>query len=232
MKPRLLDLFSAAGGCAMGYSRAGFDVVGVDLHPQPNYPFEFHQGDALEYLAAHGAEFDVIHASPPCQAHTTVSATARRHHGAKYNDLIGPTRSALLMLGLPYLIENVVGAPLVRPVQLCGSSFGLNLERHRLFECSFPVEVPPCDHAWQTPRFQSLDSRMVKAGKLARVVGVHGNCNYAGEFPIRCAAMGIDWMTSAELCQAIPPAYTEYLGRQLSAYLETATTQAGTGARG
>lgn len=215
--PRLLDLFCCAGGAGKGYADAGFEVVGVDIEPQPNYPFEFHQGDALEYLSEHGHEFDVIHASPPCQAYSTVSGKARKHHGAEYPDLVAPTRRLLRALGKPYVIENVVNAPLIDPVMLCGSSFGLDVRRHRLFETSFPLTVPPCDHAWQTPRFRSLDSRMVKAGRLASVVGVHGNCNYAGEFELRCKAMGVDWMTNAELTQAVPPAYTHYIGRQLLA---------------
>lgn len=205
----------------MGYHRAGFDVVGVDIKPQPNYPFTFHQGDALAFLEEHGREFAAVHASPPCQAYSTVSATARKHHGASYPKLIRPTRTLLQVLGLPYVIENVPAArrELIAPVRYCGSSFQLDLERHRLFESSVPLKPPPCDHAWQTPRFRSLDSRIVKRGGLARVVGVHGNCNYAGEFPLRCKAMGIDWMTNAELVEAIPPAYTEHIGAQLLAHL-------------
>lgn len=212
---RLLDLFSCAGGAGTGYHRAGFDVVGVDIAPQPRYPFEFHQADALEYLADHGREFDVIHASPPCQHYSTVSGTAKRHHGATFPDLIAPTRALLVELGVPYVIENVINAPLIDPVRYCGSSFGLDLRRHRLFESNVDLVAPPCDHGWQTPRFRSLDGRMAKAGKLASVVGVHGNINYAGEFPLRCRAMGIDWMTNAELVEAIPPAFTEHIGAQL-----------------
>lgn len=220
-RPRLLDLFCCAGGASTGYHRAGFDVVGVDLAPQPNYPFEFHQADALEFARKHGREFDAIAASPPCQAYTTASGKARKHHGATYPDLIAPTRAALLAAGLPYVIENVEFARrhLVDPVRYCGSSFGLDVRRHRLFESNVELAAPPCDHGWQTPRFRSLDSRIVKRGGLASVVGVHGNCNYAGEFPLRCAAMGIDWMTNAELVEAIPPAYTEHIGAQLLAVL-------------
>lgn len=200
----------------MGYHRAGFDVVGVDIVDQPNYPFTFYRMNALEaYKIARG--YNVIHASPPCQHYSTVSGDAKRNHGASYPDLIASTREMLRATGRPYVIENVPGAPLIGPVRYCGSSFGLDLRRHRLFETSIPVTWEPCNHAWQTPRFQSLDGRMVKRGRLASVVGVHGNCNYAGEFELRCKAMGIDWMTNAELTQAIPPVYTEHLGRQLLA---------------
>lgn len=200
----------------MGYHQAGFEVVGVDKEPQPNYPFEFIQADALEWLWTHSLQrFDAIHASPPCQKHSTVSGRSKKGRKDEYPDLIDGLRWYLVFKGLPYIIENVIGAPLKDPVMLCGSSFGLDLRRHRLFESSLPLEGKPCDHSWQTPRFQSLDASMAKAGRLASVVGVHGNCNYAGEAELRCKAMGIDWMTQKELTQAIPPAYTEFLGKQL-----------------
>ncbi len=219
MRPRLLDLFCCAGGAGVGYHRAGFEVVGVDIDPQPRYPFEFHQADALEFVQEHGHEFDAVHASPPCQAHSTVSGKAKKHHGAKYPDLIPSTRKALALFNMPTVIENVPTAPLIDPMQLCGSSFGLDLRRHRIFESNVELVGKACDHSWQTPRFRSLDGRMVKAGRLASVIGVHGNINYAGEFPLRCKAMGIDWMSNAELVEAIPPAYTEYIGQQLIKHL-------------
>jgi DNA (cytosine-5)-methyltransferase 1 len=211
-RPLLLDAFCGAGGAAVGYQRAGFDVVGVDHLPQPNYPFRFIQADALEYLAEHGREFDTIHASPPCHAYSSVTGRNRQ----RYPDLIAPTRELLQASELPYVIENVPGAPLVNAVQLCGSSFGLNVRRHRLFECSFPLNalVPPCAHHWQRPRFRSLDSQQKT---LASVVGVHGHLNYAGEDVLREQAMGIDWMATDELTQAIPPAYAEYIGTFLLA---------------
>jgi DNA (cytosine-5)-methyltransferase 1 len=210
---RLLDLFCCAGGAAMGYHRAGFEVVGVDLVAQPNYPYEFHQADAMTYPLE---GFDAIHASPPCQHYSTQTAQRNRHP-----DLIGPIRDRLLEWGGLYVIENVEGARrmLRDPVRLCGSSFGLDLRRHRYFESNIPLLVPGCDHSWQTPRFQSLDRSMVVAGRLATVVGVHGHINYVGEFPLRCAAMGIDWMTNEELVEAIPPAYTEWVGERLLAVL-------------
>ena len=211
-RPRLLDLFCNAGGATRGYQQAGFHVVGVDIDPQPDYcGDEFHQADALTFPLD---GFDAIHASPPCQGYSTQTADRTKHQR-----LIGPVRERLRAAGVPYVIENVEGArrELVNPVRLCGSSFGLNVRRHRYFESNLCLMVPPCDHAWQTPRFRSLDISMVRAGRLACVVGVHGHINYPGEFPLRCAAMGIDWMTNDELVEAIPPAYTEHIGRQLLA---------------
>jgi DNA (cytosine-5)-methyltransferase 1 len=234
-RPRLLDLFSGAGGAAMGYHRAGFEVVGVDSAPQPNYPFRFVQADALLTLEGMigGAplrggfleDFAAIHASPPCQAHSTIGKQARgRDPELKHADLVGPTRELLIASGLPYVIENVPGAPLINPVQLCGSWFGLNIRRHRLFETNWPLLSTPCSHHWQIPRFRSLDQRRhntrttvpIHGGsRLASVVGVHGHINYAGEMQLRAEAMGIDWMTPYELTQAIPPAYTALIGEQL-----------------
>lgn len=215
-RPRLLDLFSGAGGAGMGYHRAGFDVVGVDIKPQPRYPFEFVQSDALEFLAQNGTQFDAIHASPPCHAYSTVTGR-NRHNRRLYPDLVAETRDGLRRAGVSYIIENVVGAPLIGPVLLCGSSFGLDVRRHRIFESNVGLLVPACDHAWQTPRFRSLDGRQKS---LATVIGVHGHLNYPGELALRCLAMGIDWMTNAELTQAIPPAYTEYLGHQLLTHVQ------------
>lgn len=223
-RPVLLDLFCGAGGAAMGYHRAGFDVIGVDLEPQPNYPFPFIQRDALEIASLIGGKWAAVHASPPCQAYSTVSAGAKKHHGAEYPDLVAPTRAALIATGLPYVIENVETAPLINPARLCGSSFGLNVRRHRLFETNWMLWSVPCDHAWQTPRFRSLDSRIVAAGRLASVVGVHGSTQYPGDFALRCEAMGIDWMTNAELTQSIPPAYTEHIGRELLAAIASSST--------
>lgn len=215
-KPVILDLFCGAGGAAKGYADAGFTVVGIDMEPQPNYPYEFIQGDALDALALIDFTPDVVHASPPCQAYSPASGRARKR-GTIHKDLVAPTRE-LLVSGFPecpYVMENVPGAPLIAPVQLCGSSFGLDVRRHRLFEANWLLRPLPCDHSWQTPRFRSLSAAAHKAGKLASVVGVHGNLNYAGEREIREKAMDIDWMTPYELTQSIPPAYTEYIGRQL-----------------
>ncbi|MCR4339998.1 MAG: DNA cytosine methyltransferase, partial [Gemmatimonadaceae bacterium] len=208
---RLLDLFCGGGGAAMGYHRASFEVVGVDVNAQPRYPFEFHQADALEFPLE---GFDAIHASPPCQAFSTIAKQRRKMSPGMYEhpDLVEDTRNRLLANGKPYVIENVMGAPLIDPIRLCGSSFGLDIRRHRLFECggwTAPL-MPPCAHHWQKPRFRSLDQR--RKGALATVVGVHGHLNYAGEADLRKQAIDIDWMTNDELSQAIPPAYTEFIG--------------------
>lgn len=220
-KPLLLDGFCKAGGAGVGYARAGFDVVGVDIERQNNYPFEFVQADFFGFVAEHGMEFDAIHASPPCQHYTRIAQRNVRTVARRHPDLIAATRAAILATGLPYVIENVVEAlPLMlSPVKLCGSSFGLDVRRHRLFESSVLLFGLPCDHARQTPRFRSLDSRR---SQPASVVGVHGHLNYGGELEIRRRAMGIHWMGNAELSQAIPPAYTEYIGTQLMWHLEGA----------
>jgi len=212
IKPRLLDLFCGAGGAAMGYHRAGFEVIGVDIKPQPHYPFEFHQADALIYPLG---GFDAYHASPPCQHASRIAAMHRAIHPGKYNhpNLIPQVRILLRATGKLYVIENPVEAHLETPIILCGSSFGLNLRRHRAFETNMPVVLtPPCSHSWQKPRFRSLDHN--RKG-LTGVIGVHGNINYSGEKALREEAMGIDWMINKELTQAIPPDYTEYIGKYL-----------------
>ena len=132
----------------MGYYRAGFEVIGVDLQPQPRYPFEFHQADAMTYPLD---GFDAIHASPPCQAYT-VAQNATHNRGA-HPDLVAPVRGMLLATGRPFVIENVVGAPLVEPITLCGSMFGLHVKRHRLFECNLFFLAPLCDHKSYRPQF-------------------------------------------------------------------------------
>lgn len=216
MRPRLLDLFCKAGGAAMGYHRAGFDVVGVDIEKQPNYPFSFVWDDALEYVAEHGQDYDAIHASPPCQAFSDLAALSPHK---TYPDLIEPVRALLSVSLVPYVIENVEGAPLVNPIRLCGSSLGLPLlRRHRLFECSFPVMAPPCAHGVAAKRFPALNGQDRKRGGKSGIVGVYGNGGdkRADLWPV---AMGIDWMTRQELTQAIPPAYTEHIGSFLMLHL-------------
>lgn len=191
----------------MGYHRAGFEVVGVDIRPQPRYPFRFHEADALTFDLG---SFDAIHASPPCQSFT---AYKRRGSGVGdgYADLINATRDRLSDADVPFIIENVVGAPLEDPIQLCGSSFGLDVRRHRLFETSVKIVAPPCNHEWQTPRFPPAGNRTNLRSTVE--VGAY-RCRQ-----IAPAAMGISWMYYEELTEAIPPLFTEFLGRQLIAYL-------------
>jgi DNA (cytosine-5)-methyltransferase 1 len=191
----------------MGYHRAGFDVVGVDIKPQPRYPSEFIQADALEYVAAHGREFDVIHASPPCQVYSVTAVLSNGNHP----DLIEPVRELLAASGRPYVIENVPGAPLVNPLILCGSMFGLPLIRHRLFECNPVIWWPPAPHACGH-LYTASSGGYSSFANGATAISMAGN-NFAAEDGRR--ASGIDWMTRAELAQAIPPAYTEFIGRYL-----------------
>lgn len=218
-RPLLLDLFSGAGGAAMGYHRAGFDVVGVDIDPQPNYPFEFVRTDAFTYLERHYAGFAVVHASPPCQAHSTLKHSPGGRDD--YPDLVVGTRRRLQVLhrarGTHYIIENVVGAPLVDPIKLCGSQFGLTadgyeLRRHRLFETSFPLLQPECRH--ELPVLGVYGDLAKHPRPSTR--GVKAGIDQANHL------MGIDWMTPKELTQAIPPAYSEWIGTQLLAHLEAA----------
>lgn len=214
MRPRLLDLFCGAGGAAGGYRRAGFYVVGVDVHSQSRYAGdEFHQADALTFPLE---GFEAYHASPPCQ----LDCDYRRRGagvGEGYPDLIAPTRERLEQTGRPYVIENVRGAraKLRNPMRLCGSSFGLDVRRHRYFESNVPMLVPPCDHSWQTPRFPGATNRE-PLSRCTVEIGV-----YRIPLAVQRAAMGIDWMTLEELSEAIPPAYTELIGGYLLAEFRT-----------
>lgn len=209
-RPLLLDLFCGAGGAGMGYHRAGFDVVGVDLSPQPNYPLEFVQADALAYLMEYGDHFDVVHASPPCQRYSAMSK-CRPELAATYPDLVSPIRS-LMPPNIPYVIENVPGAPLREPTMLCGHMFGLELYRHRLFESNLPIDGPP--HPPHT-----IPASKAGHWKPGTVMSISGHVS-----PMWKAreVMGIDWCNREELAEAIPPAYTEHIGRQLIAALEVA----------
>jgi DNA (cytosine-5)-methyltransferase 1 len=219
-RPRLLDLFCGAGGCSVGYHRAGFDVTGVDKLPHPDYPFELIVGDAMAVLAdrAFLDTFDVIHASPPCPRYSAATPADARH---RHPDLIAPVRAALRAWGGMYVIENVPGAPLDHPVMLCGSAFGLRVRRHRLFESPAFLMSPGCAHgrtvpvgvygdhadARPHPRPGTATSRGVKATSVADAQD----------------ALGIDWMTRWEdLADAIPPAMTEHLGAQILDQLEAA----------
>jgi len=212
-RPRLLDLFSGAGGAAMGYHRAGFEVVGVDIKPQPRYPFEFIQDDAftmLDYWQTWRGkevwgEFDAIHASPPCQAYAITDNIWKKAENGAYPDLVAPTRDRLKALGVPFVMENVPRSPLKDPLVLCGEMFGLRVIRHRLFETNWPFFLVP--HLRHSAK--ASYGRTPKNGEHYTISGHFGDVEGAR------LAMGIDWMTREELSQAIPPAYTEYIGREL-----------------
>ncbi len=211
-KPLLLDLFCCAGGAGVGYARAGFEVVGVDIVPRPSYPFAFLQADAMTLDPKFLAMFDAIHASPPCQSYSDLAK--RNGNGDEWPRLIEPVRDMLAATGRPYVIENVEGSPLIDPVVLCGTMFpGLRVLRHRLFEANFPITPPP--HR-KHPKVHTFDKRKSHFGKtnewidFVQVTG-GGNCTLAAARD----AMGIDWMTKGEINEAIPPAYTEFVGRQM-----------------
>ena len=210
VKPRLLDLFCGAGGAAMGYYRAGFEVVGVDIKPQPHYPFEFHQADALQFPLD---GFDVIHASPPCQAYSIMRNLPWLRH-KDYPALIDVTRERLSQPGVPYIIENVMGAHLAAG-WLCGGMFGLPFYRHRAFETNwFWMQPGHPKHQFTVRNGRLLGARardIVHNG--ARAVGA--NVGHAAGVGQAREAMEIPWMTREEITQAIPPACTEYIGRQL-----------------
>ena len=205
MRPRLLDLFCGGGGASMGYHRAGFDVVGCDLAPQPHYPFPFVQADALA-PPFDLSSFDLIHASPPCQAYSRTGHLVRgQGREASTVDLVGDTRQMLAESGVPFVIENVEGAPLYAAVRLCGSSFGLAVRRHRLFECSFFLMAPPCEHDTQgrpVGVYHRPGDEIPRGGRTAATVEEGQD------------AMGIDWLPWGPLKESIPPAYTEWIGRE------------------
>jgi len=204
---KLLDLYCGAGGAAMGYYRAGFtEIIGVDIHPQKNYPFEFVQGDVLD---TEFSGFDLVHASPPCQRWSGASGKNKKYW--MHKDFLRPTREKLKTAGIPYVIENVENAPLYDPLKLCGTLFPtLRVLRHRLFETSFPIEQPALnckDH----PEIYTPKKRNRGFDPYVDYVSVAGG----GNCPVEAAktAMDIDWMTYEELSQAIPPPYTEYVGK-------------------
>jgi DNA (cytosine-5)-methyltransferase 1 len=211
--PRLLDLFCCQGGAAKGYADAGFEVVGVDIEPQPRYPFEFHQSDALDFLFRHWQDFDVIHASPPCQSYTPLRAL---HPDKVYPDLVAATRNLLAATDRPWVIENVMSAPLdkARSIVLCGGMFGLRTYRHRRFESNVEM-VAPAHPRHVTPTATKQRRKRWAEGWHVSITGDVGT--YLGP-----EAMGIDWMTGDGLCEAIPPAYTRHIGEQLLAVLEVA----------
>ncbi len=246
-KPIMLDLFCGAGGAAMGYHRAGFDVIGVDVSPQPSYPFSFIEDDAFRILRALYEDDEAlylpfpdtvtpdgqlvgvyslrqiaaIHASPPCQAYGAATHTLVTRDAPRF---IEPIREVLQTIGKPYVIENVVGAPLDNPVVLCGSMFGLDVKRHRLFETSWPMMAPPCNHGAWLNRYPT-HARKDKA-QFSPVVHIYGTGGGAGKnIDLWRRVMEVEWMQSkAEIAESIPPAYTEFIGASLMAELELEVT--------
>jgi len=217
VRPRLLDLFCGEGGAAMGYHEAGFDVIGIDIDPQPRYPFAFIQHDATQLDLRFLRSFDAIHASPPCQKHSDLAK--RNGNADAWPCFISPIRTMLEASGLPYIIENVEGAPLAKPTMLCGTMFPeTRVIRHRLFETNWPLATPP--HG-KHPLVYTMDKRKGHYGKLSewtspvQVTG-GGNCSKAAA----ADAMGMPWATKHGLNEAIPPAYTRWIGGQLREYIQ------------
>ena len=203
--PRLLDLFCCQGGASVGYARAGFDVVGVDIDPQSRYPFEFHQADALKFLMEHHEEFDAFHASPPCQAFTNAQKIQKNDHP----DYVTAIRAAFQLIGKPWVIENVPGAPLNDPVELCGAMFGIDTYRHRIFESNVFLSQP-VQHPAHTTRTAKM-GRPAAADEFMHIVGNFSGVDRARE------VMDMPWANRDGLREAIPPVYAAYIGLQLIA---------------
>lgn len=223
-RPRLLDCFVCQGGSSVGYARAGFEVVGVDIAFQKRYPFELHVGDAVQFLADHGHEYQVVSASPPCQRWSTGTRAIDR---SRYPALIEPTRELLLQLDVPWVIENVKGAALRDPLMLCGTEFALSavdddstpleMWRHRLFESNVPLVgnggcqhgrwAAQCAGSYGGARRDKLEARHVRHG------------GYVPSKAVQERLLGIEWMDQRGLFQSIPPCYATHVGRQLLAAL-------------
>lgn len=217
VRPRALDLFCCAGGAGMGLYRAGYDVTGVDIVDQPDYPFEFLRGDALE---ASLDGFDLVWASPPCQAHSAL----KHRTGKDYECFIERTRAKLQAWGGHYIIENVMGAPLVNPVMLCGSAFGLAVRRHRIFESNVFLIGVDCEH-WRQPEPLDVSGTGGPRVNAVRTDGKGGNSRKPKNLEEARAAMGMEWTDRKHLSQAIPPAYAEHLARQTLRELQRTNVQ-------
>ena len=244
---KLLDLYCGAGGCSVGYNRAGFDVVGVDINPQPNYPFEFIQSDVFDIDESFLQEFDIIHASPPCQAYS-IGAVWLHKGGNEYPDLLGPTRKLLHEMSKPYVIENVATAPLLKPMMLCGTMFKLGVIRHRHFEYDSDMWLYPptkCNHngtvyggdyanvingsaisSRYKGRFMTKEERAYFTNKYHEKIRArypNASSNSEARYLHWCDAMDIHWVNKQktlsknkyDLTQAIPPAYTEWIGKRI-----------------
>lgn len=211
-RPRVLDLFCCSGGAGMGYWLAGFDVVGVDIVPRPNYPFKFVEGDALDAMREMGQEFNLVHASPPCQAHTALTKGTNR--GRTYVDLIPQMRELCLWYGVDWVIENVTGADIRKDLTLCGEMFGLGVIRHRHFELGWlgtPSARQP-EHKRHRGPVRGWRHGIYRDGPYIAAYGKGGGKGNVAEMQ---QAMGIWWTdVHEELTEAIPPAYTAYIGRE------------------
>lgn len=213
----VLDTYCCGGGMGMGYYLAGYDVVGVDIDPQPNYPFPFIQGDAVEYIRAHGHEYDLIHGSPPCQDYSNLNAYNKKD----YPRLIGPTRDAMRAVGKPYVMENVeiAGVEFINPITLCGPMFGVKVYRHRVFETNWGLSAP------EHPKHVE---RCMRNGYLPTpekpFMTITGGAHSRAWQNAACDVMGMPWIKVPaggdiklgirEVCEAIPPAYAEWIGRR------------------
>lgn len=211
IKYRCLDLYCCGGGASLGYEQAGFEAVGVDIEKQPHYRGKFIQADVLEFMMDRDnwRTFDFIHASPPCQLYSKTTKQFKLK-GKEYPDLVEPTRKLLQLTGLPYVIENVEGAPLIDPILLCGSMFDIPAYRHRLFESNIPLTAP--EHKKHIHRVAEM-GRMPKEGEFITYVGHFAGVKMVQDFT------GLHWLNQKELAQSIPPQYTEYIGKQIIKYL-------------
>ena len=214
-KFKLLDLYCCAGGAGYGYEQAGFDVTGVDIEYQPKHRGKFIQADAIEFLKVNYQNYDVIHASPPCQAYSTASMQFRTK-GKRYDDLISITREILQKINKPYIIENVPGSPLLNPIVLCGAMFNMRTYRHRLFESNIKLISPPHpEHIYPNAKM----GRKPKENEFIQYVGHFSGVNLVQEMT------GLHWLGQKELAQSIPPAYTKFIGEQIIKILKDENEQ-------